>query len=124
MPNKEFEAIVCENCGSVNKYKPIGEVNHLGARLDPGSTVPHGACKDCGCFCYAQKIDVEELQKAAWAFADIGGNRTQLLCEEEASPIVVDDGAWCNIRVGSPYSVVSAAADAPTNKEVKTNGRD
>lgn len=122
--DKKFEVIVCSNCGTANKYKPISEVSQLGVRLDPGSIVPHGVCTQCGSFCYAQKMDVEEPQKAAWAFAGIDVEGTRLLCEEEALPVVVDYGAWCNIRVGSPHSVVSAAADAPTNKEVKTNGRD
>lgn len=49
----------CGNCDVVHTDKtliPLEEVKHLHQRLDPGSTVPSGECRECGAFCYPEAV--------------------------------------------------------------------
>ena len=45
----------CANCGETTTEKnirPLYELPNLYARLDPGSEVPAGECRECGAFVY------------------------------------------------------------------------
>jgi len=61
----------CDSCGKTcdgvtGEIRPIEECVDLFERLDPGSTVPHGECFDCGAFVYAvPHIDGEWIAKIA-----------------------------------------------------------
>ena len=53
--HKKKTAHRCGNCGAVHTDKtliPLVEVQRLAERLDPGSTVPSGECRECGALCY------------------------------------------------------------------------
>ena len=45
----------CANCGETTTEKdirPLYELPNLHERLDPGSEVPAGECRECGAFVY------------------------------------------------------------------------
>ncbi len=55
-PEDEPEPVhVCENCNWQGPEDELGEIQHIGQRLDPGSEVPSGECPDCGALAYIQE---------------------------------------------------------------------
>ena len=54
-PPSRSPNIRCDNCGGrflVHQIIPLEEVRDLADRLDPGSVVPAGECRECGALCY------------------------------------------------------------------------
>lgn len=72
----EQAKVVCDKCQkvwAVTQIKSLGDVHHLGERLDAGGLVPHGACPDCGGFCYLHRmvvmpVDATEGLDNDWQF--------------------------------------------------------
>lgn len=51
----DVDIAACDNCGSVTEADdlvPLDEVPDLGERLEPGSVVPAGECRECGALAY------------------------------------------------------------------------